>query len=220
MCKKSLVKLSAALFMGVLLFSCSGGVVEVVDKSFSEELPGSYKMNVNSSLYTSTDAELNASLTPLNDSLSALMDSYVANFTQNMKFLKDSVASESSITGELLVKDTVFSATPELVSVRYTVYEYTGGAHGNTTNIAFNYSPKEQKFLAKEELFTADKAVVDSLLQSNFSNADSVYYAQPTLNEASVNIAGEEALFVYDRYVLGPYSAGEVEIRLPLESLK
>ena len=89
MCKKSLVKLSAALFMGVILFSCSGGVVEVVDKSFSEELPGSYKMNVNSSLYTSTDAELNASLTPLNDSLSALMDSYVANFTQNMKFLKE-----------------------------------------------------------------------------------------------------------------------------------
>ena len=83
--------------------------MEVVDKSFSEELPGSYKMSVNSSLYTSTDAELNASLTPLNDSLSALMDSYVANFTQNMKFLKDSVASESSIIGELLVKDTVFS---------------------------------------------------------------------------------------------------------------
>ena len=220
MCKNSLVKLSAALFMGLLLFSCSGEVVEVVDKSFSEELPGSYKMNVNSSFYTSTDAGLDASLAPLNDSLSALMDSYVAGFTENMKFLEDSVASGSGITGELLVKDTVFSATPELISVRYTVYEYTGGAHGNTTNMAFNYSPKEKRFLAKEELFTVGNAVVDSLLQGNFSNADSVYYALPTLNEASVNIAGEEAVFIYDRYVLGPYSAGEVEIRLPLESLK
>ena len=220
MVKSYLLKAAAAVFIGGLLFSCSGATVEVVDKSFNEEAPERYKLNVESSLYTSADADLNAALTPLNDSLTALMSSYVENFTEVINFMKDSMEVESSFVGELTVKDTVYSATEDLVSVKYTVYEYTGGAHGNTVSIALNYSPKEKKFIEKDQLFKVEKSVVDSLLQSRFVNTDSLYYGVPTVDVASsVNVAGNEVIFVYDRYVLGPYSAGEVEIKLPVAEL-
>lgn len=216
MVKNQLLRAVASLLVAALFFSCSGPAVNIVDKSFNEQVAGRYRINVRSSFYNSSDEKLNEALEPLNDSLSSIVSSIVEEFMENVGFMGDSIPRESGYERELYVRDTICSATKKLVSVRYTIYQFTGGAHGNTTSFALNYLPEQKRFLEKEEFFKVGEAVVDSLLQSCFVDADSVCYAVPTVELASsINFTEDEVIFVYDRYVIGPYSAGEVEIRVP-----
>lgn len=220
MVKNQLFRAVASLLVAALSFSCSGPAVNIVGKSFDEQVAGRYKISVRSSFYNSSDEELNEALEPLNDSLSSIVGSIVGDFAENMGFTGDSLPGESDFERELDVRDTVCSATKKLVSVRYTVYQYSGGAHGNTTSFALNYLPEQRKFLERGEFFKVGENVADSLLQSHFVNADSVCYAVPTVELASsINFTEDEVIFIYDRYVIAPYSAGEVEIRVPASEL-
>lgn len=220
MVKNQLFRVVASLLVAALSFSCSEPAVNIVGKSFDEQVAGRYKISVRSSFYNSSDEELNEALEPLNDSLSSIVGSIVGDFAENMGFTGDSLPGESDFERELDVKDTVCSATKKLVSVRYTVYQYSGGAHGNTTSFALNYLPEQRKFLERGEFFKVGENVADSLLQSHFVNADSVCYAVPTVELASsINFTEDEVIFIYDRYVIAPYSAGEVEIRVPASEL-
>ncbi|MDR1274119.1 MAG: DUF3298 and DUF4163 domain-containing protein [Odoribacteraceae bacterium] len=131
-------------------------------------------------------------------------------------------AGEGEPSYEFSVSDTVFRATSHYISLRVTIYAYTGGAHGNTYIYAFNYDLRGRKFLEKEQLLDLGrKQEIEKLLQARFDNKDGAFTSLPTLDDPAVYNFTAEALHVtYPHYALGPYSSGIAEVSVPLTELK
>lgn len=123
---------------------------------------------------------------------------------------------------ELMMTDTVYLANKNLISVLYTTYSFTGGAHGMTEFAGHNYDLVNRKELTVQDLFKPEATTqINKLLAEYFQNPDNCFSDQPTLEQATaVNLGVESVIFTYAQYVLGPYACGPATITLPLAAIK
>ena len=152
--------------------------------------------------------------------ISRLRDSLV----RELPPLDSALLADTSIlrpTYEFHVTDTVFRATDRYISLRVTVYSYSGGAHGMTRFYAFNYDTREQKFIDNALLLDyTRKAEVEKLLKTHLDNKHGCFTQSPTLTTSTViNFAADNLIFTYPPYDLGPYVCGSAEIVIPLKEL-
>ena len=122
---------------------------------------------------------------------------------------------------ELYLSDSVFMAGPRMVSIRYTQYAYTGGAHGMTVFRGYNYDLQTQTLLENGALFKPGCTdAVNRLLERFFRNSEECFSEKPVLEAAAaVNFSPDAVTFIYDPYTLGPYACGPAEVAVPLELL-
>ncbi|MDR2130785.1 MAG: DUF3298 and DUF4163 domain-containing protein [Odoribacteraceae bacterium] len=137
---------------------------------------------------------------------------------------EEGIAADTNVTPhpyEFWVSDTVFRATNHYISMRLTVYTYTGGAHGMTYFYAFNYDLRKQQFLDNARLLDlARKEKIEKLLKARLDNRSGCFTEAPTIDESTVlNFSTKELIFSYPPYALGPYSCGTAEIIVPREEL-
>jgi hypothetical protein len=174
--------------------------------------------------FSSADPALNEQCSLFNDHVNrfvtGLKDSCIGSLPPGDGEVIDEISREPSY--EFAVFDTVFRATSHYISLRLTVYTYTGGAHGDTYVYAFNYDLRGRKFLDKEQLLdTGQKKEINKLLQAHFVNKDNAFTSLPTLDEPAAYNFSTDALHVtYPHYALGPYSSGIAELSVPLAELK
>lgn len=123
---------------------------------------------------------------------------------------------------ELFVRDSIFMADENYISVRFLIYTFTGGAHGMTTFHSLNYDFKNEKFLTNAEILNTGKsAEINDLLKAHLQNPEKCFTENPTLSAASViNIGLHNLYFTFEPYVLGPYSCGYATIEIPRSKLK
>jgi hypothetical protein len=175
--------------------------------------------------FSSTDPALNEQCSMFNDHVNQfvteLKDSCIGSLPASEDGeVVDLIKREPSY--EFAVFDTVFRATSHYISLRLTVYTYTGGAHGDTYVYAFNYDLRGRKFLDKEQLLdSGQKKEINKLLQAHFVNKDNAFTSLPTLDEpAAYNFTTDALHVTYPHYALGPYSSGIAEVSVPLAELK
>lgn len=87
---------------------------------------------------------------------------------------------------------------------------------------AVNFDVRSGEILTDEQLIDYTQAArINELLKTHFENPDNCFWEEPTLEKASAIVAEKDAVkFVYEQYVLGPYSCGAAQITVPATELK
>ncbi len=138
--------------------------------------------------------------------------------------------SEDTPENALDIKYNVIHADKDLISVLYTVYVYTGGAHGNAASRAFNYDLRRGKMLELSDLFEPNsnflKLIADYSINtikkrkiSDDSWIESGAGAK-SQNYASWNIVPQGLMITFDAYQVAAYALGPQEVIIPSSVLK
>lgn len=171
-------------------------------------------------LIHSDSHKINALLEGYNQEIERGLNDTIAKFREEALETKPYLPPEMKY--ELYIKDSVFMAAYNFVSLRYMVYTFTGGAHGMTCFYSYNYDISAEKQLDKKSLFKpACTAQIDRVLEKYFRDPDGCFTEKPTVESATaINITPESVTFTYDQYILGAYACGPVEINVPAAELK
>lgn len=165
---------------------------------------------------TSTSPDMNKWLDSINK---AIYSNIIAQKDTIAQFSKDYRIrfNESWPPYELMVLDTVYLKNSTILSVLYTTYSFTGGAHGMTSFVGYNYDIVNQKELLVKDLFNPNATEeINQALAMYFTNPDNCFASQPTLQQVSaVNLAFESFIFTYEQYVLGAYACGPTTVTVP-----
>lgn len=121
-----------------------------------------------------------------------------------------------------------------IISIVITSNEYTGGAHGSSAVKAINFDVKNQKVLKLEDVFETeeDKYIpileekVKLKIEENKKTNEIEYYEEyedrikDAFTDETFYITNDEIVFIYNEYLITPYSEGIQEISVDLSSLK
>ncbi len=122
----------------------------------------------------------------------------------------------------------LFEHGDRYISLLYTIYEYTGGAHGNTVFHTFIFDHFEQRALDLENLFadtTAALEVIAPLVQADLhaqmgEMADAAWIAAGAgpdpENYRNVVLTPDALVFYFPPYQVAAYAAGPFTVALPL----
>ncbi|MFN0087523.1 MAG: DUF3298 and DUF4163 domain-containing protein [Blastocatellia bacterium] len=129
---------------------------------------------------------------------------------------------------EMEVRYTVTAASKDFISILFYFYEYTGGAHPNTTTQAFNYDLTRNQPVKLADLFApkanylksiSDYCVRELKKLKTVENAEEGAGAR-TGNFDSWNITPAGLRITFDRYQVASYAAGDHEVVIPYSVLK
>ena len=124
-----------------------------------------------------------------------------------------------------------FAFSDTIVSLKFTVYEYTGGAHGNTFFQTFVFDLDSEQGLILEDLFVEEFLpfeAISPLVQADLMEqlgefADSQWIEDGTgvnpNNYLNFVVTGESLLFFFPPYQVAPYAAGPLTVEIPLAEL-
>lgn len=134
-------------------------------------------------------------------------------------FIKYSVMSNYEITYN----------QDNILSVVVTLYNYTGGAHGNTEKIAYNFDLNTGKTGYLKDFFYEEdqyrKVILDEV-RNQISKEPDKYYKDilDTLHGIAYNhnfyLTKDAVVVYYDLYDIAPYVAGIPEFKIPYSKFK
>ena len=117
-----------------------------------------------------------------------------------------------------------------VISFQITVYDFTGGAHGNYGSIGRNYSTKTGELLAFDEIAGDYEAFHATVLDYMINLAETPAYKDKLFDTPSKDDLDSTLFrtdgwiftlsglsFLVPPYVLGPYASGEIYFMLPYE---
>lgn len=127
-----------------------------------------------------------------------------------------------------------------ILSIRYSDANFTGGAHGNYSQFAYTFDMSTGQILTLDRLSSDYDALADFLVQSMLEQAErdeDGYYSEKLvddflpaggreeafrnlLREGSWYFDREGLMFFSNLYELGPYAAGITEFRIPYAQLE
>jgi hypothetical protein len=132
--------------------------------------------------------------------------------------------------GTLDISYRVLYADNDLVSIIYTTYTYTGGAHGNAGSTSFNYDLKRGRMLELADLFTPASNYIKTIADYSINSirerkiSDDKWIREGAAanrkNYTSWNIVPEGLLITFDSYQVAAYAAGPQEVIIPFAVLR
>ena len=206
----------------LMLAACQPDVQQLAvhHRSVSEKT-NNWEIEFHYPVFSSSDSSVNQSLAILNQQV----ETFIADLQDSLKSeaLKLSESFETDTLPHpawvcaLDARDSLFMATNQYVSLRFTVYTFTGGAHGMTHFYAFNYNVEDRQLLSPAEIVDQEKAdSVNRLLSGNFENREQCFNIEPTLGlTGAINFTPETVSFTFEHYVLGPYACGSAVVDIP-----
>jgi len=115
----------------------------------------------------------------------------------------------------------------QLLSVIFTQYQYTGGAHGMMYSRCFSYDTKAQKRIGINDVFRPGyeknlKTAINAAARKKYrvKNLSEVLLVDEIENTGNFFLSGKGICFVYQPYEIGPFSMGEQLIYLPYSAIK
>jgi len=218
------------VFVAFVLFtSCNKEIKITKSKDIIKRESENMVVNINISNFTANLSKIKAELTDFNSLRNVRLNKYadtLENEANNtIKELAASPYGKPSWKYSIYVEDSVLSINPKgIISVLQTECVFTGGAHPNTITKSYNYSLVNHKLLKKEDILgSTHPENLNKLLLESFRNQykDSIQlFENPTLELAdAIGISKDQIIFVYNRYTLACYAAGEIRIKIDKSKL-
>jgi hypothetical protein len=115
----------------------------------------------------------------------------------------------------------------KLLSFYVDYYQYTGGAHGITARIPYNFDLQTGKELTLQDLFAEDydyKQVINAEVNKQIAAHPEIYYQ----NAGAVEIVADQNYYLCDdrlviyfgQYEIAPYASGIREFEIPFSTLQ
>jgi hypothetical protein len=150
-------------------------------------------------------------------------DSVIHKFTSGlisefMKYTKNAVEDEMKY--EMTVSYEEFFAKPGIVSVVFNIYEYTGGAHGNTFIQSLVLDSKNNKKLdlsdfVKPEQFTKVRSVVRKKLKEMLEYDESIEEGTSSPEDFSAfAVTNDKIIFWFSPYQVASYADGTQKVEI------
>lgn len=154
-----------------------------------------------------------------------LLDTWLRDFNLSVHDL-----GKPRVPWELMLTTDYRYESPRLVSTAIVVYEFTGGAHGNTVTSTFNFGLTNgvDKRLVLGDFFTGKeyKTLVRDLLINKLAEYyDASWVKDGTVRQFSVTQLNRFVVeptglrWFFDQYEVAPYSSGRFEVRLSAKEL-
>lgn len=182
-------------------------------------------------LYPMIVPETNAPAKDFNERVKKLAHEQLADFRSGFDDISEeeysSMPKDMKFTLEVGYEITHMG--PELVSIRFGRYEYTGGAHPNSWTFTVNYDLSKGRPLVLADLFrggTRYREIISELSVKelneklgNFADPEWIRTgAGPeTGNFENWNLTDRGLAVTFDPYTVGPYAAGGFEVTVPFE---
>lgn len=130
---------------------------------------------------------------------------------------------------ELLTSYEINTMNNELISATTLNYQYTGGAHGLSVKVPYNFDLTTGKKIYLDDLFKKDgdyRKIINEEIQRQIKEDPDKFY--PDEVEVFSGIKEDQAFYIKDgklviyfgQYEIGPYSSGIVEFEIPSSILK
>lgn len=183
--------------------------------------------------YPQLTGSTNANVEQFNQIISQMIAKTISAFkNENKEFLKELAASnEADRPGcSLDISYSVEHADKNLISLHFSNYTYTGGAHGNTGSVTYNFDLNRGMMLKLGDLFQPNsnylKVISDycikDIKKSDLTEDEWIRNgAGPKAeNYQSWNITPEGLQITFDAYQVAAYAAGPQEVIIPYSALK
>lgn len=219
-------RLFTLVLAALALAACKKEIKLEVKQIHETNKTAQWTVDITRPVFSSTEAEVEKSCVKFNDEISGLVNGIHAAFIEQCKETissLDSIGEKQMTPYELLIRDTVFMADDNYISVRVLSYEMIGGANGITNFYGVNYDVKNQKFINKQDILNTNKAIdINNLLKENLKDPEKCFtFDTPTIdNVNAVNITPSTVVFTYNKYILGPGSCGTATISVPRTKLE
>lgn len=215
-----------ALAVAVCTLSACQKEIRLEVKQINEtDKTAQWDINVTRPVFASTETEVEKNCVRFNDEVTGLVNGIRAAFMEQSKETiarLDSAGMQQMAPYELYIRDSVFLADENYISVLMSTYEMMGGANGINNFYAVNYDMKNQKFLDMKEILNMNKASeINALLKQHLNDPDQCFtFAAPTVaNVTAVNFTLDDVEFTYNKYILGPGACGTVTIAVPRDKM-
>ena len=125
----------------------------------------------------------------------------------------------------------VFNFSPDIASLKFSIYEYTGGAHGGLGFMTFTFDFASERVLALDDLFlpgTSPLDVIAPLVQADLKAqlgeiTDPEWIANGTAptpeNYQNWVLTPESLVVIFPAYQVAAYAAGPQQVTIPLSTL-
>lgn len=160
----------------------------------------------------------------IGDFVQALQAGFIQNY--NDQPLSDLV----SFPWEMVVDYEAFQYSDTIQSYNFTIYEYTGGAHGNTAFRTFNFNLNEEREITLDDLLDdAGLETVEPIARQQLQDRlgemlDADWLEEGTApnpqNYQHFVLTPEAIVFYFPPYQVAPYAAGTQSVAVPLSDLQ
>ena len=158
---------------------------------------------------------------------------FINGYVSDNKDVKDADLKEESMGYNLDEDDKMLIAfqSTKILTLAFTNYAYTGGAHGNYGTSYTSVDLTSNKVLTLDNVITdAGKRQLRKLLEKNFrlqqnlkptdSLSDGGLFENKIEPNKNFYITAKGIGFCYNPYEIGPYAMGEIDIFIPFTDLK
>lgn len=178
------------------------------------------------------DLNPDADTTATGNAASDLADFFLKQRQQFVEAMKTMPDTPAAITGwEMQVKGKPLYVSEKVVSLRFDIYHFSGGAHGNPSNILQSFDSTGHTLTLTE--MVSDTAQLRKLTEQKFRQVRKEVVGNKTLSEAGYFVKGDTLplpqnyalspdglLLYYNPYEIGPYVMGDTELLLPYAQLQ
>jgi hypothetical protein len=161
---------------------------------------------------------------------------YSAVYTQLLDFYSGGGFSSIAFAPWALdISYETYQASENVVSLKFMVYEFTGGAHGNTTFTTLTFNLAEERVLTLDDVFVvgsdpwtviapmAEEQIKAALSEFDM-DADDTWISEGAgtnpANYDSFVLTEDSILFIFDPYVVAPYAAGPQQVEIPFSAVE
>lgn len=164
--------------------------------------------------------------TTLTEFLNAARRDFLTNFSD--------YGAEFSSFGdwEIIITYSIYQYSEDIVSVKFDIYEYSGGAHGNHYFETFTFDLVNQQVLNFEDLFQEEfdplltiAPIVQTDLEAKLSEMGDSQWIQDGTgsninNYRNFVVTNDTLVLLFPPYQVAPYVAGSQVVEIPLADLQ
>ncbi|MEG1256671.1 DUF4163 domain-containing protein [Clostridium sp.] len=155
-------------------------------------------------------------------------ENYIVDLSKkdNMQYKKDGLPLKQYVVN---INNTVNYNKDNILSLTLHFYSYTGGAHGSSVDVSYNFDVNTgnngvlEDFLGKDKKY--NKIILNNMKEIIDKNPN-MYFKEVTdnINEIPYNqkffLVNDYVIIYFDEYEIAPYAAGIVQFKIPLKSFK
>ena len=123
---------------------------------------------------------------------------------------------EVQIDGEVLFQ------SYEIISIAITVYQNTGGAHGNTSITFLNFEAESGNRIPNSKLISnleKFEEIAKTYFDKAINNKDVLFDAEIFQLPENIAYNNEGLVLLYNTYEVAPYSTGIIDFTIPFEEI-
>ena len=159
-------------------------------------------------------------------------DSCIAEYREEgnelLKYLNDNGENEpiAALSWERLLNGYIAGGHGDIISYIVSSYDFSGGAHGSSSELAINFNKKSGEIIDEDDIFAEDSGIELSELLSAHLQAvfDNETYNSLFIKNIEPNgnffVSEEGVTYIYGQYEIGPYYLGIIKLTLPWEELE